>query len=56
MAWYFEVINRYASNLMFIFMNIDKDIRNKSKIYRKMNKISYTSAAKWLILPDVVPD
>ena len=60
MAWYFEVINRYASNLICIFMNINEDIRNKTKQYRKMkgftNKISYISAAKCFMLPDMLPD
>ena len=45
MTLYFVVINRYASNLICIFMNINEDIRNKTKNYRKMkgstNKNSY---------------
>ena len=36
MAWHVKVINRNASNIISIFMNINKDIRNKTKPYRKM--------------------
>ena len=31
MIGYFKVINRYASNLICIFMNINEDIRNNTK-------------------------
>ena len=59
MTLYFVVINRYASNLICIFMNINEDIRNKTKKYRKMkgstNKISYKKAAKCFILENLVP-
>ena len=36
MTWHVKVINRNASNISSIFMNINKDIRNKMKTYRKM--------------------
>ena len=35
MIWYLEVFNMFASNLICILMNINEDIRNKTKNIEK---------------------
>ena len=37
-------------------MNINEDIRNKTKYRKMMNTISYISAANYFILPNLVPE
>ena len=52
-------MNKYKNNLIWIFMNINVNIRNKRKLFEKLmwhtNKITSTPAANYPRLQDLVP-
>ena len=53
-------MNKYKNNIIWIFMNINVNKRNKTKLVEKLmwhtNKITSTPAANYPRLQDLVPN